>query len=132
MEEIFRALNEIWQKPQTRNYFFIFAALVVILIIGLTQLSPEDDTSPCSATQYLGECYNVPRSLCETTLAVIKSSCETQVKKVTSPTQLSGPIVRNCEHIKFDRILKYTRKSNPTCTDRVQYLENWLKSNPDF
>lgn len=132
MKNFIRVLNQFWQKNSARNYFFIFVAVAVFLVIGLMQSSVVDDTSPCSATQYFGECYGIPRSLCETTLAITKSSCETLIKKITNPGQLVGPIERNCEQLKFDRVLKYTRKSNPICAERINYLETWQKSNPDF
>ena len=128
----FRALNQVWQKIPSRTYAIIFTAVTVLLIIVLTQLLVDEDNAPCSSTQYLGECYDVPRTLCETALATIQTSCESQVKKVTKPGQLVGPIVRNCEQLKFDRILKYTRKSKAVCIDRINYLESWQKGNTDF
>lgn len=132
MKNFFRALNQIWQKVPTRAYSYIFGAFTVVLIFGLFLLNPDDDTAPCSRTQYFGGCYEIPRSLCETTLSLIKKSCESRLKEITKPGQLVGPIQRNCEQVKFDRILKYTRRSDTACTDRISYLENWLKTNPDF
>lgn len=106
--------------------------VAISLTVVFLNFSIDEDTGPCASNQYFGECYDIPRSLCETTLAVMKSSCEGLVKSMTKPGQLVGPIQRNCEQIKFDRILKYTRKSNPICTDRINYLESWQKVNSEF
>lgn len=132
MKDFFRILNQFWQQVSSRAYFFIFAVVTVLLIIAFTQFSVDDDTSPCSPTQYFGECYDIPRTVCETTLAFTKTSCEGLIKSITKPGQLVGPIERNCQQLKFDRVLKYTRKSNSICIDRINYLESWQKTNPDF
>jgi len=132
VKDFIRVFNQFWQKNASRNYFILFMAVAVILIIGLMQSSIDEDTGPCSRTQYFGECYDIPRTLCETTLAITKSSCEILIKNITKPGQLSGPIQRNCEQLKFDRVLKYTRKTNSICAERINYLETWQKTNPDF
>jgi hypothetical protein len=132
VKKFFQALTQIWQELPPRTYFFIFAVAAVLVAIGLAQLSGDDDSSLCSPERFFGQCYDVPRALCETTLAVIQKSCESEVKKITKPGQLVGPIVDNCEQTRFDRILKYTRKSDSLCNERIHYLETWQKSNPDF
>lgn len=132
MKNILRILIQFWQKNSARNYFFLFLIFAFIMIIGLTQFSVDEDAGPCSPTQHFGECYDIPRSLCETTLSFIKTSCKGLIKNITKPGQLVGPIERNCEQVKFERVLKYTRKSNPICTERINYLESWQKTNPDF
>jgi len=131
VKNFFRVLNQFWQKVPYRNYIIIFIGVTALLIIGITQVS-DDDTGPCAPTQYFGECYDIPRTLCETTLAVIKTSCSGLIKSITKPGQLVGPIERNCQQLKFDRILKYTRKSNPICIERINRLDEWQKTNPDF
>ena len=93
MKDFIRALKEAWQKIPSRTYAIIFAVVLILLVIGLTQLLVEEDNAPCSPTQYLGQCYDVPRTLCETALAVIQTSCDSQVKKITRPGQLVGCII---------------------------------------
>lgn len=132
MQSFFRSLKQVWQKVPTWAYTYIFGGFTVVIILGLFLLSPDDDSRPCSPTQYFGGCYNIPRPLCETTLELIKKTCENKLKEITKPGQLVGPIQKNCEQVKFDRILKYTRKSDAVCTERMNHLEEWLKSNPDF
>lgn len=132
MKIFFRNLNQFWQKIPPINPFVIFFAVSVLLIIGFMQFSVDEDLGACSPTQHFGQCYDIPRPLCETTLVFTKASCESLVKNLTKPGQLVGPIQRNCEQLKFDRVLKYTRRSDSICTDRINYLESWQKTNPDF
>lgn len=131
MKFFFRSLIQFWQQFPYRNYVILFVGIATLIVFGVTQVV-DDDASPCAPTQYFGICYEIPRTLCETTLAVIKTSCTSLVKSITKPGQLVGPIERNCQQLRFDRILKYTRRSNPICAERINYLEEWQKTNPDF
>jgi len=123
VKDFIRVFNQFWQKNASRNYFILFMAVAVILIIGLMQSSIDEDTGPCSRTQYFGECYDIPRTLCETTLAITKSSCEILIKNITKPGQLSGPIQRQKNEFDLRRAYQLFRNLAEDESRFLKYAE---------
>ena len=132
VEKVVQFLLDMWSNKTTRNNLLILLVVVIIFVVGVLQLSTEDDSSPCSPNNFPGGCYSIDRLSCESAWANMEESCKAKVKGMIMHGRVGGPILLKCQEASFDKTFRYMRKSKPSCNDRISAVELWLKSNPDF
>lgn len=115
-QQILKILNYV----KNNGRLMLGAIITGIVLFALFGLDVEDP-GICSEQGKLGICYSVPEELCQKTWANFEKSCRDEAPKMLGrevrKSELIGPIVNRCQHMKYDKIFYYTRKTNssPNC-----------------
>ncbi len=107
--------------------------MVSILLWGVIEMAPSEETSPCSSARYLRSCYDVERDVCLKLWDSSKAECQQQISKLNlNSGRLISPIMEQCQRSKYDRVFRYVRKHSSECDGEVQKIEAWRQTNPGF
>lgn len=121
-------------NPLLKRNLMVLGGLVAVGLFVLVYLLTEAPvTNPCAPGNDPARCYRISENLCTTVWDEATAACEAAIDKLElPPTRLTGPILKQCQISKLDKVLGSARMSNPECDEKKKELEDWRRSNPDL
>ena len=104
----------------------IWISLPLVTLTGYAYFGPlieveELPGQPCSQQSLQSQCYSVEKNTCMSAWNYYAQMCHDEVKKMVRPdrsTWLMGPSIQRCIRERFDKTLRYTRRTTTsTCAN---------------